>query len=109
MTELAEAADGRSLVVTATPRPEGGHVVAVDDVSHVLQLEQRYRALFGTVPVAIFTLDGAGLMRSVNPAARALGGFTDAAPAGRIPHSRGAGLRGTPASGGADRASGANS
>jgi PAS domain S-box-containing protein len=80
VTDLLEAADGRALVVTATPLPEGGHVVAVDDVSHVLQLEQRYRALFATVPVAIFTLDAAGLMRSVNPAARSLGGFTEAAP-----------------------------
>ena len=80
VTDLVEASDGRSLVVTATPLPEGGHVVAVDDVSHVLQLEQRYRALFATVPVAIFTLDSAGLMRSVNPAARALGGFTEASP-----------------------------
>ena len=80
VTDLLEASDGRSLVVTATPLPDGGHVVAVDDVSHVLQLEQRYRALFATVPVAIFTLDAAGLMRSVNPAARSLGGFTEAAP-----------------------------
>jgi len=80
VTDLIEASDGRSLIVTATPRPEGGHVVAVDDVSHVLQLEQRYRALFATVPVAIFTLDAAGLMRSVNPAARALGGFGDPTP-----------------------------
>jgi PAS domain S-box-containing protein len=80
VTDLLEASDGRSLLVTATPRPEGGHVVAVDDVSHVLQLEQRYRALFATVPVAIFTLDATGLMRSVNPAARSLGGFADASP-----------------------------
>jgi two-component system NtrC family sensor kinase len=36
--------------------------------------------LFATVPVAIFTLDEAGALRSVNPAARALAGFDDAAP-----------------------------
>jgi PAS domain S-box-containing protein len=80
VTDLVEASDGRSLIVTATPLPEGGHVVAVDDVSHVLQLEQRYRALFATVPVAIFTLDAVGVMRSVNPAARSLGGFGEGAP-----------------------------
>jgi len=79
VTTLMEAADGRSLIVTATPLPEGGHVVAVDDVSQVLRLEQRFRALFATVPVAIFTLDEAGVLQSVNPAARALAGFGDAA------------------------------
>ena len=79
VTTLIEAADGRSLIVTATPLPEGGHVVAVDDVSQVLRLEQRFRALFATVPVAIFTLDEAGVLQSVNPAARALAGFGDAA------------------------------
>jgi two-component system NtrC family sensor kinase len=54
-------------------------VVAVDDVSQVLRLEQRFRALFATVPVAIFTLDEAGVLQSVNPAARALAGFGDVA------------------------------
>ncbi len=80
VTVLLEAGDHRSLIVTATPLPEGGHVVAVDDVSRVLRLEQRFRALFATVPVAIFTLDEGGALRSVNPAARALAGFGDAGP-----------------------------
>jgi PAS domain S-box-containing protein len=80
VTSLIEAGDGRSLIITATPLPEGGHVVAVDDVSQVLRLEQRFRALFATVPVAIFTLDESGVLRSVNPAARALAGFDGPAP-----------------------------
>ena len=80
VTVLLEAGDRRSLIVTATPLPEGGHVVAVDDVSQVLRLEQRFRALFATVPVAIFTLDEGGALRSVNPAARALAGFGETAP-----------------------------
>jgi len=80
VTDVVETAGGRSLVITANPLPEGGHVVAVDDVSEVIRLDQRFRALFATAPVAIFTLDEGGVVRSLNPAARALGGFQEAAP-----------------------------
>ncbi len=69
VTDLLEAADGRSLVITATPLPEGGHVVAVDDVSHVLRLEQRFRLVVEAAHDAIILTDDQGRVRFANAAA----------------------------------------
>ncbi len=69
VTSLVEAADGRSLVITATPLPEGGHVVAVDDVSQVLRLAQRFRLVVEAAHDAIVLADQRGQVRFANPAA----------------------------------------
>ena len=69
VTDLIEAADGRSLVITATPLPEGGHVVAVDDVSQVLRLEQRFRLVVEAAHDAIILADQEGQVRFANAAA----------------------------------------
>jgi PAS domain S-box-containing protein len=69
VTDLLEAPDGRSLVITATPLPEGGHVVAVDDVSQVLRLEQRFRLVVEAAHDAIILTDDQGRVRFANAAA----------------------------------------
>ncbi len=69
VTTLLEAVDGRSLIVTATPLPEGGHVVAVDDVSQVLRLEQRFRLVVEAAHDAIVLADQRGDVRFANAAA----------------------------------------
>ncbi len=83
VTDLLEAADGRSLVITATPLPEGGHVVAVDDVSHVLRLEQRFRLVVEAAHDAIILTDHQGRVRFANAAAVELFGAPVDALAGR--------------------------
>ncbi len=74
VTTLLESGDGRSLVVTATPLPDGGHVVAVDDVSQVLRLEQRFRLVVEAAHDAIVLTDQRGEVRFANAAAADLFG-----------------------------------
>ncbi|HEX5004710.1 MAG TPA: GAF domain-containing protein [Gemmatimonadales bacterium] len=69
VTDLIESLDGRSLVVTATPLPEGGHVVAVDDVSQVVRLEQRFRLVVEAAHDAIVLADEQGQVVYANAAA----------------------------------------
>ncbi|MEZ4413072.1 MAG: PAS domain S-box protein [Gemmatimonadales bacterium] len=84
VTTLLESADGRSLVVTATPLPEGGHVVAVDDVSQVLRLEQRFRLVVEAAHDAIVLADGQGNVRFANAAAADLFGSSAEELKGRL-------------------------
>ena len=83
VTDLLEASDGRSLVITATPLPEGGHVVAVDDVSHVLRLEQRFRLVVEAAHDAIILTNPQGEVRFANAAALDLFGAAAAALTGQ--------------------------
>jgi PAS domain S-box-containing protein len=83
VTTLLESGDGRSLVVTATPLPEGGHVVAVDDVSQVLRLEQRFRLVVEAAHDAIVLTDRQGDVRFANAAAADLFGSSAEALHGR--------------------------
>jgi PAS domain S-box-containing protein len=83
VTALLESADGRSLVVTATPLPEGGHVVAVDDVSQVLRLEQRFRLVVEAAHDAIVLTDARGEVHFANAAAVDLFGISAEALEGR--------------------------
>ena len=69
VTDLMEAPDGRTLVVTATPLPDGGHVVAVDDVTQVLRLEQRFRLVVEAAHDAIILADQTGAVQYANAAA----------------------------------------
>lgn len=69
VTDLIESTDGRSLVITSTPLPEGGHVVALDDVSQVLRLEQRFRLVVEAAHDAIILADAQGNVGFANVAA----------------------------------------
>jgi two-component system NtrC family sensor kinase len=76
VTRLLAGPSGRTLALTATPRPDGGLVVAIDDVTperlaqEALQRsEARFRALFAAAPMAIFTVDEQHRFQAVNRAA----------------------------------------
>jgi len=84
VTVLIEAKDGRSFIVTATPLPEGGHVVAVDDVSQVLRLEQRFRLVVEAAHDAIILADARGQVGFANAAAVDLFGASAESLTGRV-------------------------
>ncbi|HWA57358.1 MAG TPA: PAS domain S-box protein [Gemmatimonadales bacterium] len=69
-----DARHGEHVVLTATPRPDGGYVVAVDDLTHYIRLESRYSRLVETAHDAIVLADSAGRVISANPAAAELFG-----------------------------------
>lgn len=90
VSRLLQSRDGRVLVLTATPRADGGIVAAIDDVTPerltqeaLERSEARFRALFAAAPVAIFTTDGDHRFQAVNQAAMGLAGVTQPAP-GRL-------------------------
>jgi PAS domain S-box-containing protein len=65
---------GQHVVLTATPRPDGGFVVAVDDLTHYVRLESRYSRLLETAHDAIMLADPDGRVVFANPAAAELFG-----------------------------------
>lgn len=71
---------GEHVVLTATPRADGGYVVAVDDLTHYVRLESRYSRVVETAHDAIVVADPAGCVTSANPAAAELFGQ----PAGEL-------------------------
>ena len=71
---------GQHVVLTATPRPGGGFVVAVDDLTHYIRLESRYSRLVETAHDAIMLAGPDGRVVFANPAAAELFG----APAGQL-------------------------
>jgi PAS domain S-box-containing protein len=90
VSRLLQSRDGRVLVLTATPRADGGVVAAIDDVTPerltqeaLERSEARFRALFAAAPVAIFTTDADHRFQAVNQAAMGLAGVTQPAP-GRL-------------------------
>jgi len=83
VTDMIEARDGRALVVTATPLAEGGHVVAVDDVSQVVRLEQRFRLVVEAAHDAIILADRDGRVRFANAAAAEIYGEAAGSLTGR--------------------------
>lgn len=66
---MLESSDRRALVVTATPLPDGGLIVAIDDLTDVVRLEQRFRLVLETAYDAILLTDAAGTVLFANPAA----------------------------------------
>ncbi len=60
VSQPLEGRDGRHLVVTATPRPMGGLVVAVEDLTALVQLEERFTRLVQTAEDAIVIADPDG-------------------------------------------------
>ncbi len=69
-----DALHGEHVVLTLTPRPDGGYVVAVDDLTHYVRLESRYSRLVETAHDAIIVTDPSGRVTSANPAAAELFG-----------------------------------
>jgi PAS domain S-box-containing protein len=65
---------GQHVVLTATPRPGGGFVVAVDDLTHFVRLESRYSRLVETAHDAIVLAGPEGKVVFANPAAAELFG-----------------------------------
>jgi two-component system NtrC family sensor kinase len=65
---------GQHVVLTATPRPDGGFVVAVDDLTHYVRLETRYSRLVETAHDAIILAGRDGRVMFANPAATELFG-----------------------------------
>lgn len=72
---------GRHAVLSATPRRDGGYVVAVDDLTHYVRLESRYSRLVATALEAILLADPDGRVVLANPAAGELFGQS---PAGLV-------------------------
>lgn len=71
---------GQHVVLTATPRPDGGFVVALDDLTHYVRLESRYSRLVETAHDAIVLAGPEGKVVFANPAAAELFGV----PAGQL-------------------------
>lgn len=65
---------GQHVVLTATPRPDGGFVIAVDDLTHYVRLEARYSRLVETAREAIILAGPDGRVVFANPAAAELFG-----------------------------------
>ncbi len=69
-----DAPSGQHVVLTATPRADGGFVVALDDLTHYVRLEARYSRLVETALEAIVLADAEGRVQFANPAAAELFG-----------------------------------
>lgn len=67
---------GQHVALTATPRPGGGFVVALDDLTHYVRLEARYSRLVETANDAIVLAGPDGRVLFVNPAAAELFGVS---------------------------------
>lgn len=64
----------RVFEVVASPHPNGGAVVTVDDITSFLSLSERYRVVVDSTTDAILITDGAGEITFANDAAGALFG-----------------------------------
>jgi PAS domain S-box-containing protein len=67
---------GQHVALTATPRPDGGFVVALDDLTHYVRLEARYTRLVETAHDAIVLAGSDGRVLFANPAAAELFGVS---------------------------------
>ncbi len=75
VSALLDGRSGRSFVLTATPRPEGGLVVALDDLTEYLRLEARHTRVVNTAHDAIVIADAHGKVSFTNPAAETFFGL----------------------------------
>lgn len=64
-----ESRDGRHLAVTATPRPTGGLVIVVEDLTTLVRLEERFTRLVQTADDGIVIADLEGRLVFANRAA----------------------------------------
>ncbi|HXE57109.1 MAG TPA: GAF domain-containing protein [Gemmatimonadales bacterium] len=72
VTTFLEAPDGRRLVVSAAPIPDAGLMVAIDDVTEIARLEERFFRVVQTAYDAIVIADADGRITFANPAAAEL-------------------------------------
>ncbi len=75
---MLDSKDGRLLVVTATPLPDDRCIVAIDDLTDVVRLENRFRLVVETAHDAIVITDSDDRISFANPAAAELFGATAA-------------------------------
>jgi PAS domain S-box-containing protein len=76
VSQFLDTPRGQHLVLTATPRPDGGYVVALDDLTQYVRLEARYSRLVETAHDAIVLAGPDGQVLFANPAAAKLFGVT---------------------------------
>lgn len=74
MSHFLDTTRGLHFAVTATPRPDGGFVVALDDLTQYVRLEARYSRLVETAHDAIILAGPDHHVLFVNPAAARLFG-----------------------------------
>jgi PAS domain S-box-containing protein len=84
---MLDSRDGRLLVVTVTPLPEGRCIVSIDDLSDLVRLENRFRLVVETAHDAIVIADADDRITFANPAAGELFGGTASTLSGTILHS----------------------
>ena len=75
---------GKHVALTASVRPEGGFVVAVEDLTDYVRLEARYSQLVETAQEAIVLAGAGGVVQFANPAAAALFGQPAATLLGKL-------------------------
>jgi PAS domain S-box-containing protein len=76
VSQFLDTPRGQHLVLTATPRPDGGYVVALDDLTQYVRLEARYSRLVETAHDAIVLAGPDGQVLFANPAAAKLFGVS---------------------------------
>jgi PAS domain S-box-containing protein len=69
---MLDSNDGRLLVVTATPLPDGQCIMAIDDLTDVVRLENRFRLVVQTAHDAIVITDADDKIEFANSAAAEL-------------------------------------
>jgi PAS domain S-box-containing protein len=69
VSQVLETRSGQHVVLTATPRPDGGFVIAVDDLTEYVRLEARFSRLIETAHDAIMLAGPDGRVLFANPAA----------------------------------------
>jgi len=74
VSQFLDTPRGQHLVLTVTPRPDGGFVVALDDLTQYVRLEARYSRLVETAHDAIILAGSDGHVLFANPAAAKLFG-----------------------------------
>jgi PAS domain S-box-containing protein len=83
VSQFLDTPRGQHFAVTATPRPDGGFVVALDDLTQYVRLEARYTRLVETAHDAIVLTGSDSHVLFANPAAARLFGVEAAHLIGR--------------------------
>lgn len=81
---MLDGNDGRLLVVTATPLPDGQCIVAIDDLTDVVRLENRFRLVVETAHDAIVITNADDQISFANPATAELFGVDTASLADQV-------------------------
>jgi two-component system NtrC family sensor kinase len=84
VSQFLDTPHGDHMVLTATPRPDGGFVVALDDLTQYVRLEARYSRVVETAHDAIILAGPNGQVLFANPAAAKLFGVPAVELAGQV-------------------------